>query len=366
MKKRFLIFLALALMIPSVADAAVILRSGDSVSLEANQVAEGDLYAAGVAVSISGNVEGDLIAAGATVTLNGEVTEDAVLAGDSIQVHGAVGDDVRFAGREVIIADRVGGDVIIFGDVLRILSTATIEGDLVYFGRVLEMAGEVKGTIKGNAETIRIDGTVGGDVSVTALEPLTLGERANIEGGVTYTSYEELIRAQGSVVVGEVEQRDPVSAGGAALETSVLPLFGLLFTSLVYLLLFRSQVERLIAHITPTFGYQGLIGLAVLVATPVAALLLIATLIGMPIGLLILFAYITLLFASWSLAGIFVGALLSRLITKEYTVSWLWVIVGTFVFFLLGLVPVVGWVLALFALLVMLGGIATLGYRMLK
>lgn len=366
MKKYFSISILLLLLVPVSADAAIILRSGDSVTLEANQVAEGDLYAAGAAVSLSGNVEGDLLAAGATVTLNGEVAEDAVVVGDAIQVHGAVGDDIRFAGREVVIAESVGGDVIVFGDVLRVLSTATIEGDLVYFGRVFEFAGEVKGTVKGAADSVRIDGTVGSDVSMDVAGPLTLGERANIEGSVTYTSYEEVVRAQGSVVVGDVERRDPVVTPSAAFEASVLPLFGLLFTSLVYLLLFRSQLERLIKHITPSFGYQGLIGLAVLVGAPIASLLLIATLIGMPIGLLVLFAYLTLLFASWSLSGILVGTLLSRVFTKEYTISWSWVIVGTFAFFILGLIPFIGWAFALFAMLVMLGGIVTLAYRILK
>ena len=366
MKKYFLIALTLCLFLPQVADAAIIVRSGESVSLGASQVAEGDLYAAGGSVSISGTVDGDLYAAGGSLTLNGEVIGDTVFAGDSIGIHGQITDDLRLAGRDVVIADMVEGDVIVFGDTLRVLSTAIIGGDVVFFGRSLEISGEVDGSLTGNAESMTINGFVGGDVDVTSSRPLTLGERANIEGDIRYASSKELVRAQGSVVVGTVERKESTGSDDTFFEAGILPLFVLLFTSLVYLFLFKDQMEALLKHVKDSYGKQGLVGLGTLILTPFVAVVLMLTLVGFGIGLLLLLVYATAVVFAWSLGGIFTGALLAKLFKKEFIINWQWTVVGTIAFFLLGLIPFLGWLAALIIMLVLLGGMVTTCYNRLK
>jgi hypothetical protein len=89
--------------------------------------------------------------------------------------------------------------------------------------------------------------------------------------------------------------------------------------------------------------------------------------IGFLPGLVMLFGYAVLLLVAVAYVGIVFGALLWRLLlrAREVTVDWRIALVGTVLAFLLGMVPLLGWLLTLVLLLDALGGIAYLAYRAL-
>lgn len=98
MKKSLAISLFVLVCLPVFVEAGPIIRSGESVSIDADQVLKGDFYAGGASVSISGRAENDVYLAGGTVTVNAPVAEDLVVLGGVVQVHGEVTDDIRVAG----------------------------------------------------------------------------------------------------------------------------------------------------------------------------------------------------------------------------------------------------------------------------
>lgn len=349
------------------ADGPVI-RSGESVSIESNQVLEGDFYALGQAVTISGEAERDIYTLGQTVTINAPVTEDLVIIGDDVQVHGAVKDDIRVIGREIIIAQPVADDVVVLGGIVRILSTASIGGDLIFLGGEIQIDGPVEGTVYGTAESVRIDAHVGGDVSVKVGRDLTLGDRAEVLGNVTYKSVNELTRAQGAVVTGTITHDDSLFKPEETnpIQSLVFNLLVLVFSSLTIFFILRSRTKVFVHSIEEGYGRLGLIGLGMLLAIPVVAIILMGSLIGFVVGFVLMLVYIVLLLVSFMCLPIFFGALFQRLIRLGDTVTVFTIILGVFVVAALPYVPLLGFFVLLLGFLMILGALYAELYRLFK
>ena len=162
-------FVLVTLFFPVVGQAATVLL-GDKISIEADEVIEDDYYVSvgtlGSTV-MSGTIEGDMYTIAGSVTTNGVIKGDfGALAGLSY-MHASVTDDVRIVAAEVVIDDYVGGDVFVMAGKLKILSTAQIEGDVIFYGLEGEISGAVGGSVYGTTDTLRIDTKVAGDVAVS-------------------------------------------------------------------------------------------------------------------------------------------------------------------------------------------------------
>ncbi|NCN52355.1 hypothetical protein GW943_00900 [Candidatus Parcubacteria bacterium] len=348
--------------LPVVVLAGPVIRTGESVTITNAQEVSDDLYGAGGTVSISGSVMGDAYLAGGTVVINAPISSDLVVAGGTVQVHAPVSDDVRVGGGEVVIADTVGGDVFVIGGVLRILSTAKITGDIIFFGGELIVEGPVAGSIFGSADSARIDTSIGGSIDIKTARALTLGDRAEVLGDIAYTGGAEMVRAQNAVVVGNIQHREqetPAFSGAGF----VVPILIAMFAALTAFLVFRKQVTTVV-RTRGKYGVHGLIGLAALIVVPFVSLILSLSILGIYVGIFILLCYVALLIAAWVMSGIFLGTLcMEYILKKENEVSLRSVLVGTLAFQVLILIPFIGPLLAIATFLVVLGSMSHMLYN---
>lgn len=114
------------------------------------------------------------------------------------------------------------------------------------------------------------------------------------------------------------------------------------------------------------YGTYGLIGLAVFVATPFIAVLLMVTVLGFLVGLMLLTAYLTLIFASLVVAGSMLGAFVFRIATKRTAITILSTFIGTLLLAMLPFIPIVGPLLMFGLIVISLGGICTGFYRLIR
>lgn len=349
---------------PSVTLAGPVVRSGESVSVEADQLLEGDFYAAAGTVSLSGAAEHDVFVAAGSVTINAEVKEDLVVAGGSVQVHAPVGDDVRIVGGEVVLADMVAGDVVVFGGLLQILSTAHVTGDVIFYGGEAEINGTVDGSVFGTADDMRIDAAIGGDIDMTIGSRFALGARAEVAGAVQYTSAVEMARAPEAVVFGDVHRVVPGSDTTHA-HYALIPMLVIIFAALAGYLLFKQHVQGVADTVRSSYGMQGLIGLSVLVSVPLVSVLLLVSILGILPGLMLLFGYVVLVLGAFVVAGMVFGTVLLGLLRKSTQLTALTVVIGVVLFELMSFIPFVGPLLAFVFFLMVLGGITTKLYRAL-
>ena len=163
------------------------LRTGDTVTVPADETWDGDLYLLGGRITVAGSVDGDLTVLGGQVDVSGTVTGDVLAAGGNISISGDVGGDARLAGGQINVAGTVAEDVAVTGGQVTVPAGGDIGGDLIVAGGQVTMSGSVAGSVEGSAGNYSSGGTVGGTehvviarnvpAPVAAAEPLLDGLR---------------------------------------------------------------------------------------------------------------------------------------------------------------------------------------------
>lgn len=357
----------LVVLLPVVASASTVVRTGERISIAEDEVVQGDLYTAAGSFSHSGRVEGDELAVAGSYTNNGEVDGDVLVLGGSVQHHASVTDDVRIIGGDVTISQSVGGDVFVIGGALSILSSATIAGDVTFFGGNAEINGTVGGDVMGMSDRIRVDGPVAGNVDVTTNQ-LTLGERAEITGNVRYVSAQEVERSQSAVVEGEIDRNEVAPTAEPAFDTSdlLVRFFVSVFAALVLYLFLKQPLQRMAARVVKQPAMSVLVGLSVMIMSPVVAVVLIVTVLGLLLGLSVFASVIALYVVGAALTPVLVGGYLSQLVGKRVQVDVLWIVVGALVLQLLALIPFIGILLVTMLLAMSIGGLLLQIYHQLR
>jgi cytoskeletal protein CcmA (bactofilin family) len=362
--KVILGLLTLAILLPQLAEARTVVRSGDTVSIGQDQLIEGDLYAAGNIVNVSGQITEDLLLAASEVNVNGAVGEDVFIMAGNVDINATVGDDVRILGGTAIIAEPVLGDVFVVGGTVKILSTATIAGDLTVVGSVVEVAGSVDGRVLGWVESLRLDSSVGGDVEVSTAS-LTLGDNANISGNITYESVNQLVRSQNATVAGEIIRNDPAEPEPESPITAILmPLLILLFSVALWFLLSRYSLQRVVQHALSPGVRPILIGTLVLLLGPFAVGILFVSMLGMLGGVALLATYMLFITLAIIALPAVVAHFVYNLFKGERTpITLLTLVLGAVLVVALMAVPVVGPILLVGFFVLTFGALLDLLFR---
>lgn len=341
MKKIMLAGVMGVLMLPYFVFAGPVVRGGDSVSVDATQVLEGDFYALGSTVQVSGSANEDVYIAGGKVTLNGITVKDLTVFGGTVGVHGTVGDDVRVLGGDVILAGAVGGDVVVIGGSLSILSTAEIKGDVLFWGGDLTIEGVVQGVVHGSSERLRINSRVGG-VEYTVGRALELGDKAHVVGGLTHIGSGNLVRAQGAVVEGEVQRIERSVSDKGGVPTIIVTLGMLLFSALALYFVMRKTLAGMVTTTLHTFGFYGLVGIGAGVLIPILSVVLFASVLGVLAGVVLLLGYFALLVLSCVTGMILLGVAVQKYGLKKENFSVLTPVIGVVAALVLSVIPYIG------------------------
>jgi len=136
----------------------------DSLFALADRVTSGaalssSAYLAGRRVTITAPVAVNLYAGGATITLAAPIGGDAILIGDTLSVSGPVTGNLRAMGNEIDLSAPVGGSALLGGQ--EIYVNASIGGDLGLAGETVEFGPNT--TVAG---TLHIYGHEAGDIEV--------------------------------------------------------------------------------------------------------------------------------------------------------------------------------------------------------
>jgi hypothetical protein len=287
-------FGVLAGLLPTVAWAAE-LREGGSTIVAQGETIEDDLYVFGGAADIAGTVNGDLIFLGGTSTIGGVVTGDVLVLGGTTNVSGNVRGSLRALGGTINVSGGVGQDAAIGGGTLDLTPTARIGRDLLAGVGTAQIGAAIGRNALIGGGDLTLNGPVGGDVRADA-DTLRVGNRASVQGGLTYASPQEVQLASGAQVGGgiqrnEVRARPDVSAplGGtpgviaaAGLVAWLRGLVGVAILGLLFVCLLPAATRRTTAALAGRFGASLGIGALLLVGVPIVAILVVV--LGLLIG----------------------------------------------------------------------------------
>jgi cytoskeletal protein CcmA (bactofilin family) len=322
-----------------------------------------DRFVAGGSAEQSDPVKGDLVAAGGELRLAAPVAGDVLAAGGRLLVESKVGQDLYAAGGEVLFDGMLARNARIAGGSVDIGRRARIDGNASFAGGRVEMRGSVGGYLQVAGGRVLIDGPVRGDVEAAAGE-LELGPQARVGGKLTYRGGAALRRDPSAQVAGgvdEVQAYAPQSAArGAARGAFIAWTLGLMLAAAVLVWLLPGFSARTADAARARFGWSLLTGFIVLVVTPVAIVVLLATLIGIPLALLSLLGYLALLLAGYLAAGMALGEAALRRWRPGARAGWraAAAALGVLAIGLLALLPWVGGFVVLIALLSGAGAVA--------
>lgn len=346
------------------AQASSVIRTGESVSVLGDQKIEGDFYSAAGKFNVSGEVEEDALVVAGQITINGSIGKDAALIGAGVDVYGTIGDDLRIIAGDATIAEPVMGDLLVIAGTVHLLSTASVAGDVILLAGQATIEGSVGGDIIGRAETLRIDGTVTGNVDVNAVT-LTLGDKAAIEGSVSYVSRSVAVKSLNATVGGEMTRNDPIfEPADVSLRSTVLPVLVVLFSVLAWYLVSRKTLLQVTERALIKSPRPIVLGAGILLLAPFAIVMLSVSMIGIFVGAALFFGYGLLVVLGLVGLTAVLGRLLMKLFNKPNArLSLVTILVGVIAVSLLMLLPVIGMLLLMVLFILTMGAIVDLVLR---
>jgi len=243
--------------------------------------------------------------------------------------------------------------VVITGPVL--VDNGETAGDVVVVDGDVLVRGTVKGDLFVLNGNVTLRGRVTGDVIAVA-DTVTLGSRGQIDGDLRYGD-KKPVGASSDKVKGKIKRFDVESIAAPSGVGIVLGLWlavtiSIFLLGLVLLLLFPRAAD---AVTRAKVGRSLLIGLLVFILLPILGLLALVTVVGIPLGFVLLTAFVLLL----AIAYVSTAWLLGRRILKPPKARILAFLVGLLILRLLALIPFVGGLIGFLAVLLGLGALAS-------
>jgi cytoskeletal protein CcmA (bactofilin family) len=306
-------------------------------------------------------VAGDLIATGGNVVVDGDISGDAMVAGGEVRISGAVDQDI-YVGAGILLEGIVGENARIGGGNIEIAPDGEIKGNASIGGGEILMNGVVDGYLQASGGRVVINGAVGGDLESTS-GSLELGPNALVTGNLKYTSSEELKRDPRARVLGSIERTTPAGTPGW-LGTGIFLIWtaGLMLLAAVLVATWPGFYSRVDATLKTRFGVSLLLGLAGLIAIPIAAVILFITLVGIPIAVLTVVLFLALILVGYITANVALGdwALGKFKPDRASLISWRSgaAALSVLVIGIVGQIPVLGGLVMLGVLLAGIGGLA--------
>lgn len=361
----------LALTVPVLSLAAEF-RAGENVSIGREEKISNDLYMAAGSITSAGVVHGDLIIGGGNIVITGDVKADIIAGGGNVNILSNIGDDVRVGGGTVVVNGKIGGDLITGGGQISILGSG-IGGDAVIGGGNIRIDAPVAGNLLVGGGNVYINAPIGGNVKIEA-EKITLGKNAVISGNLAYRSSEEMVKEAGAIVKGRVDFEPLIKKSVspkifAAVFSAFLlwKFFALLVCGLVIGLLLRRYSNEIVALAVKRPLLELGRGVITLIVMPVASIFLLITLVGIPFGIAGLLGFVIIMIFSWIITPIIIGSIVYRYFSKKaLEISWKTILLGVFLYMLLGFIPFIGSLARTLLILLSLGVISGLKLRVLK
>lgn len=237
----------------------------------------------------------------------------------------------------------IGGDddrIVIVGSVL--VDRDETAGDIVVVDGDVIIRGEVTGDVIVFDGDITIRGSVAGDV-VAFSGLATLGQRGRVAGDLAYRD-ERPVQTPGSRVAGEVKK---IEFGDVSILGAIALWVGftvsLLVLGLVLLLIAPKAADAIARTAEAKALIAALAGLLAFFLIPIIAILACVTVIGLPLGIVLLLLVVPLYVISYLAAALVVG----RLVLKKARV--LAFVAGLVILQLLTLIPVAGGIVGFLA-----------------
>jgi len=335
-----------------------------------------DYFGTGGSVELDKRVEGDAFLSGGRVAVRGPVKGDVAVAGGDVTIADTVGQNLYAAGGSVAVSSQVAGNARIAGAQVTISQRGGIAGKASVAAATVKLAGRVGRYLAVYAESVRVEGEVGGDLRVVA-RVIEIGPEAKISGKFVYHSPQLAKIDPTAVIAGGVTHVQTDWANGqlgplsrvATWAALLLLVLSLLVVGAIMVVAFPEFSARA-AHTARSDPWKSLaLGFSLLLCLPVAAILFMITVIGIPLGMAVLLFYPLMLLLGFITGALSLGDRAAAWVAKRRAVAvkpgWRYAALGVSLLALLVAckIPLLGCAVAFLVLLFGLGAFWICAYR---
>lgn len=310
--------LLLLAVVPVLAWAHIASAQRFSNTVDEGQTVNSSLYSAGQNVDVNGTINGDVFCAGQTITIDATVHGDVICAGQDVTVSGKVDGNIRIAGQTVSVNAVVSKNATIAAMTLSLDADASVGQDLTAMGDTLNIKGPVKRDVVANGNSVILNGNIGRNAKVSTAQ-LRLKSHALVAGNLHYTSNRKLDRDGGAKVLGSISQAKPAKSTNNqgmfrrfSIGFYLFMLVGLGLIALTLAYLFPQFLRRNSRLIKDNFTKTFIVGLVASLIVPMIALGLVLTVVGIPLVVLLLVAWLLGAFLTGPIAAYYIGQMVLR------------------------------------------------------
>ncbi len=344
--KKILSLLVLAIfLVPNHLDAAEIITKTE-VNLDQNQNFEENLYIGAVRSKISSQIGSDLTILGGENYVSSDVSGDVFITGGKINFDGQTQGDLRIIGGQVSVSGQVSGDLIIVGAEVFVSKEAVLESDILLVGGKINFESNSNQNLKIISGETYLNGQVNGQSEITT-QSLVLGLDAVIDGEFAYYSPQKFNEDSGAEILGSISYNkiNALQDTGIVKKTVVnllsfwllLRFITTLIIGLILVYVFKVFAVEVNNLFTKSFLKSLLVGFLSVISLPIIITLFLVSLVAMPIGFLILLAFIFAWIIAPAIVGVFLGSWTRKMFGKsqEYIVDFHSVALGVVLYTLL-------------------------------
>jgi len=338
------------------------------VWVKADQVIDDDLLLVGEQVTIDGTVNGDVLVFANSVDVNGTINGDLLVGCGNLNMAGTINDDLRIGAQNVRITGKVKRNLSAGASQFLLDKEGAVGGNVAVGGENLNVDGLIQGGVQAGVGRFSLSGKIGKNVLMRT-DNLNILPTASIGGSLSYRGDNKGNISPGAQIGGPVTYKYFVGQHQEKPQSKAAPLVGMLIWGLVgfmslllmWLIWFYLnpssfiKVEKVLQKAPlAALGW----GFALLILLPIAAVITMLTIVGIPIAFSALTVYAAILF----LSKLIVGYSLAYQLAVKYDITALQkpfaaAAVGTLGLILLSLIPVVGFFITLVIALMALGSV---------
>lgn len=314
---------------------------------DSNKVVNHSLFTAGDDISIDSNINGINFAAGNTLDIKGS-SEYGLIAGNEIDFNGLITRDLFLAGNKI-----------------KISKTANIARDVYIAGNNITVNADIKDNLFLAGKKVVINSkNITGNVKVAA-GTLKIADDTEIKGTLLYNqdaTYQTSKATINKIETYQTEQKEEDVVSSRAIASFLIEIVtSFLILLMLYYILpgIFIQLDRM-SKDTKLLNTMGQ-GFIYLLAVPVISLVAMATIVGLPLGVVLLFFYIVTISLSRLISAIYFGKLMAKKIFHLDNI-YLELLIGIISIKIISMIPYIGFIYLFIMIILGLG----LMYNMYK
>lgn len=389
--KLFWQILLITALLTGITQATIFIGTDDK-SFQSDTIYNDDVFISGNSIRFQSQVTGDLIGASQELVFSGTCDGNINWASRWLTINGSVDGSLRGFAQTIDINAPIGRNLLAFAQNITIGPSTYISRDAYLFGEEIIFKGNTDNLLHIKGDKVVIAGNIGGDLNISANQ-IEIKPSTTIEGDLIYESYEKIkfeesVHIAGKVDWTELEKEDKESAYHAFQPINFMLIMYLIinfFFSLIVLLLTlllgnkiliplmyltilvsglvivsinKSMALKAVKVIQERFMVALGLGILLILLFPIAAFLATLTIVGIPLGIIIVFTFGIFSFAGAVYSAQYVGIYIGRLLKIErQPSSAIYSIIGIIFLATLILIPIIGWLVAFLTLALGLGSL---------